>query len=522
MSNSCQADFLAALSRRCKTFPGNKDVEFTRSGNWPFVCIERDVLSVQTFPLDLVASDLSAQTVSTGSQQAGPAEELFASLISALRMQAGAATETDSKGSEKDSTDTAKEPNEEKQPEAVSVPVAISQLTPQQALFPFSLPAFFLTPLQRNVTENATESAGAITSATNAEVSPTVVQSGQNALAEAALFSPQGADDIPTAEDSSTEDPGATALPQALPELHKTVALPAPVPVEQSQRNDMPVPATEPAVARFDNENGPSAAPVELKQAPARASAELSFAARVTERGSHEAHSGGSSDPKSGEHQSPQAPAEPVHVEQKRAGAAHESSQTSASLARPQFVSEENAEERITSTASEALQNAPILAAPAGEHTRKDGSVSKQEVVPAAPVFAEPPVSNGQPGPVRSLNLQHEQVDIRLTERNGALHVAVRTPDAELARSLQGNLPEFVSQLDRGGFQAETWSPATVSTDKMDSSGGEQTPSGQGGSQGFHGQTPDGQSKGRRNQPEWWEEFDQRRDRRLEDESEEY
>ena len=50
-------------------------------------------------------------------------------------------------------------------------------------------------------------------------------------------------------------------------------------------------------------------------------------------------------------------------------------------------------------------------------------------------------------------------VDIKLVDRAGSVRVAVRTPDADLARNLQSGLSDLVHRLERKGFDTETWSP---------------------------------------------------------------
>jgi hypothetical protein len=55
------------------------------------------------------------------------------------------------------------------------------------------------------------------------------------------------------------------------------------------------------------------------------------------------------------------------------------------------------------------------------------------------------------------------KVEVRLVERSGEVHLAVRTPDARLTESLRGELPSLSSRLEQSGFRAEEWRVASAS-----------------------------------------------------------
>jgi hypothetical protein len=57
--------------------------------------------------------------------------------------------------------------------------------------------------------------------------------------------------------------------------------------------------------------------------------------------------------------------------------------------------------------------------------------------------------------------LQHEtqRVDLRLTERQGQVHISVRTPDERLSGVLRDNLPSLSTRLEDSGFHTWTWHP---------------------------------------------------------------
>jgi len=50
-----------------------------------------------------------------------------------------------------------------------------------------------------------------------------------------------------------------------------------------------------------------------------------------------------------------------------------------------------------------------------------------------------------------------QRVEVRVAERGGEVHVAVRTPDQRLAGSLRDDLPSLTAKLESAGLRAETW-----------------------------------------------------------------
>ncbi len=73
--------------------------------------------------------------------------------------------------------------------------------------------------------------------------------------------------------------------------------------------------------------------------------------------------------------------------------------------------------------------------------------------VPAEPPKVAPAVHD-----IRlQINGGDQRVDVRIVERGGDVHVAVRTPDANLAGTLREDLPSLSARLEQTGFHAETW-----------------------------------------------------------------
>jgi hypothetical protein len=50
-----------------------------------------------------------------------------------------------------------------------------------------------------------------------------------------------------------------------------------------------------------------------------------------------------------------------------------------------------------------------------------------------------------------------QRVEVRVADRGGELHVAVRTPSQSLAGSLRGDLPALAARLESAGLHTETW-----------------------------------------------------------------
>ena len=80
-------------------------------------------------------------------------------------------------------------------------------------------------------------------------------------------------------------------------------------------------------------------------------------------------------------------------------------------------------------------------------------------------IVTEPEINTvSQPQPARQISLKltgadSAKVDVELTERAGKVLVAVRTPDRELAKSLQTDLGDLVGRLENKGFKTEAWVP---------------------------------------------------------------
>jgi hypothetical protein len=68
--------------------------------------------------------------------------------------------------------------------------------------------------------------------------------------------------------------------------------------------------------------------------------------------------------------------------------------------------------------------------------------------------------------PAHDIQLQvsrgDQRVDVRMVERAGEVHVAVRTQDTRLAGALQQDLPALSARLEQTGFRTDTWHPPST------------------------------------------------------------
>jgi hypothetical protein len=78
-----------------------------------------------------------------------------------------------------------------------------------------------------------------------------------------------------------------------------------------------------------------------------------------------------------------------------------------------------------------------------------------REAAPAAPVARDIRLEVGSP---------ERKVEVRLVERAGEVHMAVRTPDGRLAEGLRDQLPQLSSRLEQSGFHADEWRAADAGT----------------------------------------------------------
>ena len=81
------------------------------------------------------------------------------------------------------------------------------------------------------------------------------------------------------------------------------------------------------------------------------------------------------------------------------------------------------------------------------------GPAAKQQTV-APP---EPPTTPAPRNIELKLNIEDGRVQVHVAERAGDVHIAVHTPDRNLAGTLRDDLPQLTSRLEQTGYHAETW-----------------------------------------------------------------
>ena len=122
--------------------------------------------------------------------------------------------------------------------------------------------------------------------------------------------------------------------------------------------------------------------------------------------------------------------------------------------------------------------------------------------------------------PLKELSLQvgnanQERVEVRMVDRGGELHVAVRTGNADLAQGLRQGISDLVSRLQETGFRTDTWRPVHSAAAVSATNGPQQSATefrNHGDSQSSHGWS-DQQGRDQRDQkqssrPGWVEELE--------------
>jgi hypothetical protein len=111
--------------------------------------------------------------------------------------------------------------------------------------------------------------------------------------------------------------------------------------------------------------------------------------------------------------------------------------------------------------------NAPVP--PAGSTVSTTHAASRSET--PAPAEAAPEPSTPVPAPAapvaHDIKLElngggGQRVEVRLTERDGDIHVAVRSPDARLSDAMRADLPALAAKLEQSGFRADGWQPGSA------------------------------------------------------------
>lgn len=156
--------------------------------------------------------------------------------------------------------------------------------------------------------------------------------------------------------------------------------------------------------------------------------------------------------------------------------------------------------------ASAGPKNLPVPAATASSDTNVELKSDSSQHQPAAKeISLRVPVSDSY-------------IDLKFTDNAGKVQVAVRSTDPELAHSVQSSIGDLVGQLEKKGFDTETWvpqergfaSPLAAETSSHGSeSGNSQQQPGRGGQQPGEGrQHSQSQGQGQGQRPKWLDELE--------------
>jgi hypothetical protein len=134
---------------------------------------------------------------------------------------------------------------------------------------------------------------------------------------------------------------------------------------------------------------------------------------------------------------------------------------------RPQETATAASHQTASAEAPQTRFDVNAAAAPAGSATSPARTASRSETAAASEAAPAP-----EPKPVAvssaahdiklELNSGGQRVEVRLTERGGDIHVAVRTPDARLSGAMREDLPALTAKLEQSGFRTNAWQPGAA------------------------------------------------------------
>ena len=120
----------------------------------------------------------------------------------------------------------------------------------------------------------------------------------------------------------------------------------------------------------------------------------------------------------------------------------------------------------VVSTAN--LSHTFVPLEPAGKSTSGSGSPQAPSTTGNAPATHQQEPSNNA-APLKELSISvgqpnAEKVEVRIVERAGELHVAVRAGDTVVAEGLRQGLSELSGRLEGSGYRTEMWHPGSPAT----------------------------------------------------------
>jgi hypothetical protein len=173
--------------------------------------------------------------------------------------------------------------------------------------------------------------------------------------------------------------------------------------------------------------------------------------------------------PKAGVQQpSPAADSESPLVDALSAASSHEVGKTEGDHEQPETapVTAGNPPPALTqNSVLDAAAKPTTDAASAAPRVEDTSSPTSSQVVQLNPVDHQPQKAVS---PLSDIRVQlgggaQERVDVRLVDRSGELHVAVRATSDNLTKDLREGLSELVGRLESTGYRTEVWRPGAVS-----------------------------------------------------------
>ncbi len=440
----------------------------------------------------MVAVETPAEAVPARAEADPQAAQEFSSLISTLIPEAAperiSGAPTAGKAEEKAEEKKSSEPKKKEE-----------EPSEQAVVLPFPVQAF-VPPVEIRVPAGGT--VFAVEAAKTEEDSPASAANAGEIPVGAAQCSPEA--ELVDAPIDVQDEPRETGS-QPAADVPETAPVPTPVPAPVAAPAPAPEPSTPPAAPSVHSaapppritpprkdadkssaEPKPEAAEVAVSSERPAQETELAFAARLSERAPAAEPARRPSPPDSRQ----PAPARRIVSEEAPAPRAPETE--TVKKAAPESVPAAGSrvpadrpaerEERIAATAkptpggqfTETAGPQPVPAQPA--RPAPQASPVERATTPNAPVISEiePVRTEAAPQPIREISMvvprqvsqdrRPESVEVKVLERAGQVHVAVRSADPQLNRSLGEGLGELVANLESRGYSAETWRPQSQGT----------------------------------------------------------
>lgn len=142
-------------------------------------------------------------------------------------------------------------------------------------------------------------------------------------------------------------------------------------------------------------------------------------------------------------------------------------------------------------------------------------SAAPRSVSAAPPTAAVEPVAQPAEKPAAPMNeitlhvsnADQTSTSIRMVDRSGELHVAVRASDPQMAESLRGNVEQLTSKLSSNGFSAEVYKPSAITAAARTQESSQQMSQGQQGSRHESNSFLNRDQQNKKKYPDWVEEL---------------